>query len=111
MFDSTRGPIGVVKRRCARRFWHVALREVSGAIDGSVLRAWRDRWVVAPCVARSMGRCSVRGAIDGSLLRAWRDRWVVAPCVARSMGRRSVRGATLVYSSLLQSTLVYSSLF
>ena len=56
MFDSTRGPIGVVKRRCARGFWHAALREVSGAIDGSSLRAWRDRWVVAPCVARSMGR-------------------------------------------------------
>ena len=66
MFDSTRGPVGVVKRRCVRLDSlcgsHVALREVSGAIDGSSLRAWRDRWVVAnvavrglclaPCVAR-----------------------------------------------------------
>ena len=80
MFDSIRGPVGVVKRRCARRFWHVALREVSGAIDGS-LRAWRDRWV-APCVARSMGR-SVRGA---TLLYST---------------LRTLVYSTLVYSSLL----------
>ena len=70
MFDSTRGPVGVVKRRCARRFWHVALREVSGAIDGSLLRACRvavavaarDRWACKRRCARALRR-SVRGAM------------------------------------------------